>query len=258
MYNTLFIFFMHSTIVIQSHRQPLPNHWLQTCLDSVVNWSKLNSYDYQFFGDELFGYLSAEILTKTKSQPVIATDLARLKVLQEYLYKDYETVVWCDADFIIFSPNKFKLSKEAYAVGREVWIQEDNNDQNKLVVNTKVHNAFMMFKKDNTFLDFYTETAERLVMNNSGNMSPQYIGPKLLTAIHNVVQCPVLETAGMLSPLVVKDIAAGGGRALDLYNQKSLHPIHAANVCTSLYERGDYTEKEIEWCLDFLLSSQTL
>lgn len=249
---------MRSTIVIQSHRQPLPNRWLQTCVDSVVKWSKLNSYNYLFIGDELFEYLSAELLTKTKSQLVIATDLARLKVLQEYLCKDYETVVWCDADFIVFSPHNFKLSEEAYALGREVWIQEDNNNQNKLVANTKVHNAFMMFKNGNKFLDFYIETAERLVMNNSGDMPPQYIGPKLLTAIHNVVQCPVLETAGMLSPLVVKDIAAGGGRALDLFNQKSLQPVYAANVCSSLYGRGDYTEKEIECCLDFLLSSQTL
>lgn len=249
---------MHSTIVIQSHRQPLPNPWLQTCVDSVVNWSKLNSYDYYFIGDELFKYLSAEILAKTELQPIIATDLARLSVLQEYLSKGYETVVWCDADFIIFSPDKFQLSEEAYAVGREVWIQEDTNDQNILVANTKVHNAFMMFKKGNTFLNFYTETAERLVVNNTGKMSPQYIGPKLLTAIHNVVQCPVLETAGMLSPLVVKDIAAGGGQALDLFNQKSLHPIHAANVCSSLYERGEYTEREIENCLELLLSSQSL
>ena len=113
----------------------------------------------------------------------------------------------------------------------------------------KVHNAFMMYKKGNSFLDFYTDTAERLLLQNNGRIPPQFIGPKLLTAIHNVVQCPVLETAGMLSPLVVKDIANGGGAALDLFKQKSPQKILTANLCSSLYESGEVSEEEIEKCI---------
>lgn len=243
------------TLVIQSHRQPLPTSWINSCIDSVKAWAETNRYEYKFLGDELFDYVSTVLLEKTKTQRVIATDLARLKVLQEYLKRGYDTVVWCDADFLIFAPNKFTLLNESYAVGREVWIQTDDKNSKKLVAHIKVHNAFMMFCKDNSFLDFYTDTAERLLTRNEGNMPPQFIGPKLLTAIHNIAQCPVLETAGMLSPLVIKDILNGGGSALDLFHQKSPQPITATNLCNSLFDKGEVSEKEIENCMAMLLSS---
>jgi hypothetical protein len=68
-------------------------------------------------------------------------------------------------------------------------------------------------------------------------MSPQFIGPKLLTALHNVAICPVLESAGMLSPSVIKDLLSGGGPALDLFRHKSTETIYAANLSASLVER---------------------
>ena len=243
---------MSKTLVLQSHRQPLPAIWMQTCINSVKHWAELNNYDYKFIGDELFDYVSDAILEKTKTQRVIATDLARLKALKDYLSEDYETVVWCDADFLVFMPEKFHLPDENYAVGREVWIQSTNDNSKKLTAHVKVHNAFMMFRKDNSFLDFYIDTAERLLLSNNGSMPPQFIGPKLLTAIHNVAQCPVLETAGMLSPLVIEDIAKGGGSALKLFKKKSPQPIAAANLCNSLFERNEYSTDSIESCVTAL------
>lgn len=245
---------MSNTLVLQSQKKPLPYQWLARCMVSVKCWAQMNQFNYQYIGDELFDFVPAPLLDKTKHQKVIATDLARLKALQDYLTKGFETVVWFDADFLIFAPEKFVLPNELYAVGREVWIQEDKNDSNKLVSFVKVHNAFMMYKKGNPFLDFYTDTAERLLSQNNGRMPPQFIGPKLLTAIHNVAQCPVLETAGMLSPLVVQDFAKGGGAALDLFKQKSTQKIYAANLCNSSYERGEMSEEEIEKCINVLLS----
>ena len=240
---------MSNTLVLQSHKKPLPYQWLARCMDSVKCWAQMNQFDYQYIGDDLFDYVPAPLLDKTKHQKVIATDLARLKALQDYITKGFDTVVWCDADFLIFTPEKFILPNELYSIGREIWVQEDKNDSNKLVTFVKVHNAFMMYKKGNSFLDFYTDTAERLLLQNNGRIPPQFIGPKLLTAIHNVVQCPVLETAGMLSPLVVKDIAIGGGAALDLFKQKSPQKILTANLCSSSYESDEVSEEEIEKCI---------
>ena len=85
---------MPNTLVIQSYRRPLAIDWLQSCIKSVKSWVNINQYDYKFIGDELFDYLPTEILGKNKLQRVIATDLARLKALQEYLGGVYETVVW--------------------------------------------------------------------------------------------------------------------------------------------------------------------
>lgn len=244
---------MSKTLILQSHRQPLPAQWIQKCLDSVRYWAAINNFEYKYIGDELFEHVSNRVLEKTKTQRVIATDLARLRVLNKYLHDGYEVVVWCDADFFIFTPEEFHLPDENYSVGREVWVQNDSKDIKKIIAHIKVHNAFMMFKKGNSFLEFYADVAENLVLSNEGSMSPQFIGPKLLTAIHNVVQCPVLESAGMLSPLVIKDIAIGGGTALELLKKKSVQPIAAANLCASLYSKNEVTAEEINVCMSNLV-----
>lgn len=208
--------------------------WIQSCLDSVRDWAERNQFDYRFIGDDLFNSVADDLLEKTIRQPVVATDLARLYELQNGLRQAYKTVVWCDADFLVFDPEQFVLPETNYALGREVWIQGRSDRQLKAY--KKVHNAFLMFRSGNSFLDFYAETAERLLRLNAGPMPPQFIGPKLLTALHNIVICPVLESAGMLSPLVIKDFLNGGGPALDLFRQKSIAAIYAANLCGSLVE----------------------
>lgn len=244
---------MTKTIVLQSYKHPITESWLDTCIRSVKIWSDINKFSYQFIDDSLFNYVSEGVLKKTIHQKIIATDLARLMLLQDYLSKGYETVIWCDVDFLIFTPEKFLLPSSSYSLGREVWIQDDKKEDKKLTSRIKIHNAFMMFRKNNTFLDFYTETAEKLLLLNKGSMPPQYIGPKLLTAIHNIAQCPVMETAGMLSPLVISDIVKGGGPALTLFKNKSSHDIYAANLCHSLYKEGKVTEHTINQCINTLL-----
>ena len=52
-------------------------------------------------------------------------------------------------------------------------------------------------------------------------MPAQFIGPKLLTALHNIALFPVVETASMLSPAEIRDLLAGEVQSLDLFKQKS-------------------------------------
>ncbi len=120
---------------------------------------------------------------------------------------------------MIFDPDSFELVQVDYALGREVWIQHDQ--QQRLRAYVKVHNAFLMFRRGNVFLDFYRDTAERLLSLNQGSMPAQFIGPKWLTALHNIALCPVMERAGMLSPMVIQDCIAGQGEALRLFHNKS-------------------------------------
>jgi len=247
---------MSNTLVIQSHRVPLPYPWLSSCLDSVRYWSELNKYDYRFLSDELYDYLPEEIRDKMATQKVIASDLARLLALQDALNNGYEMVVWLDADFLIFNPENFALPQTPYAVGREIWVQHDN--QRRLKVYKKVHNAFLMFRLENNFLDFYCETAERLWRKNQGSMPPQFIGPKLLTALHNIAQLPVLETAAMLSPLVIKDIVSGGGEALTCFIEHSAQSIAGANLCISSCERNDVTCNEMDQLIGLLKTKRGL
>ena len=242
---------MSNTLVIQSHRSPLPYPWLEQCVESVHRWCELNQFDYQFLSDDLFDYIPEGLWEKVKDQRVIAADLARLRVLQDGLSKGFETVVWLDADFLIFDCDHFVLPDDLYALGREVWVQRDR--QGKLKVYKKIHNAFLMFRQGNSFLPFYAETAERLLRKNQGGMPPQFIGPKLLTAIHNITQLPVMESAGMLSPLVVKDIVQGGGEALQLFIKHSPCPIAGANLCISSRKREEIMCAEIEQLIGTLI-----
>lgn len=192
------------------------------------------------------------LLLKTKQQIVVATDLARLLKLQELLKQGYQTVIWCDADFLIFNPLNFQVPVTSYALGRGVWVQKDN--KNQLRVYIKVHNAFLMFRQGNTFLDFYSETAGKLLTRVKGPTPPQFIGPKLLTALHNIALCPVLENAGMLSPLLIKNVLNGSGNALDLFNKKSPAPISAANLCYSSLQKRQLTHQHMQQAITRLLN----
>jgi hypothetical protein len=243
---------MSKTLIIQSHRHPLPHDWLPACLGSVADWARANRYHYRYIGDEIFAPLDAELLDKTRSQRVIASDLARLVSLQQGLAEGYDCVVWCDADFLIFNPDDFVLPDFDYALGREVWIQQDERQGLRAFV--KVHNAFLMFRKGNVFLDFYRATAERLLRLNQGSMPPQFIGPKWLTAVHNIALCPVQESAAMLCPMVMRDCIAGQGEALRLFQQKSSVTPTGANLSSSLVESEDLTDADMNTLIDILLA----
>ncbi|OUS13809.1 hypothetical protein A9Q89_02210 [Gammaproteobacteria bacterium 53_120_T64] len=265
---------MHNTLIIQSQRQPLPDPWLATCIDSVKHWAQEQGFDYQFIGDALFDTLPPWVMEKTRVQKVIATDLARLKCLQNFLTAGYQRVVWLDADFLIFAPADFQLPNvgelpESYALGREVWVQPKNAGQepanNKTIrfkAYKKVHNAFLLFDAQfgqrNSFLDFYASHAERLLEQISGSMPPQFIGPKLLTALHNVVQCPVQENAGMLSPWTINDLLAGGGPALTLFRAKSPQPLAGANLCSSLETSDALPDRAMEKVVAQLLATGSI
>lgn len=243
---------MPATLVIQSHRQPLPLGWLQRCLESVADWARLNRYEYRYLGDELFAPLDSELLEKTRTQRVIASDLARLVHLQRGLAEGFERVVWCDADFLIFDAPRFVLPESDFALGREVWVQHDK--RRRLRAYVKLHNALLVFCRDNHFLDFYRDSAERLLRLNQGTMPPQFIGPKLLTALHNIVQCPVMESAAMLSPLVMRDRLAGSGDALRLFQRESRLAPAGANLSSSLVVREGLGEGEMNRLVDLLLA----
>ncbi len=231
------------TLVLQSHRHPLPYDWLEPCLESVRRWSHANVFDYHFVGDELFSVIDKSLQSKFSSRVVILTDLARLLWIRDFLQQGYHRVVWLDADFLVFNVSPFQLPGTSYALGREVWIQKDKNS--RLRAYSKVHNAFLMFRRNNAFLDFYIETADRLLHLNKGHVPPQFIGPKLLTALHNIAYCPVLETAGMLSPLVIRDILKGNGKALELFKRESPAKLYAANLGASVVMKEGIGEKEM-------------
>ena len=242
---------MSHTLVLQSHREPLPWTWLANCLDSVADWARRNGFDYRFIGDELFTALDPEMRGLAAERPVVASDLARLFWLRRAVDEGYERAVWCDADFLVFAPERLRLPCGDFALGREVWVQQDR--KRRWRVHIKVHNAFLLFRRGNAFLDFYIDTAARLLRLNAGGVPPQFIGPKLLTALHNIAHFPVLEEAGMLSPPVIRDLLEGGGGALDLFVERSPAIPAGVNLAASLAAEAGLDEPGMERVIRGLL-----
>jgi len=201
------------TIIYQSHALEKMVPWLRACTNSVAAWTQHIGAEYRFLGDELFDLLPSALQEKYAAQPVILTDLARLRLLLGALQEGYGRAVWLDADILVFTPDQLLLPETTYAVGREVWVQRQGG---KLRAYRKVHNALLMTSKGDSFLPFYADAAERLLERAAPPLVPQFIGPKFLTAQHNIAGLHVCESVGMLSALALRDVVTGGGSALDL------------------------------------------
>lgn len=238
------------TLVIQSHRWPLPCPWLRPCLESVRLWADCKGYEYRFMGDEIFTPLSMQFRQKAGGRIQVASDLARLYALRGALQEGYERAVWCDADFLVFTPDSLALPEASMALGREVWVQPRGNAWRTHV---KVHNAFMFFRRGDAFLDFYIHAAERMVAAYRGAMVPQFIGPKFLTALHNLVQFEVVENAAMLSPWVSRDLLRGQGPALSAMVARSTDRPAGANLCQSLLGGDTLSQEDAARLVQLLL-----
>jgi len=219
------------TIIFQSQAKSNMQPWVEACLETVRIWATQTSVDYQFLGDEIFEFVPEYLRYKFKDQPVILTDLARLRLLNSALNDAYDRAVWIDADLLVFNPYALDLIKAFHAVGREVWVQKAGS---QLKVYRKVHNAFLMGTKDDSFLPFYADAAETMLRRAEGPLVPQFIGPKLLTAQHNITALHVQESVGMVSPLALRDALNGGGPALDLTLAGHERGLDAVNLSASL------------------------
>ena len=224
---------MSETLVIQSYRTENVPAWINSCLGSVEAWASLCGLDYRFFGNEIFQRVPAWYRERAKGCLPVLTDLGRLILVREALGSGVGTVIWVDADILIFDPEKLRVDIDAeYAFSRELWVQPGARG---LKVYRNVHNAFCMFRQGNPFLDFYIHACLSVMRRVDSNVPNQIVGTKLLTAMHNIIGFPLVEQVGMASPLVLQDLSAGaGGPALTRLVAKSPVTLRAVNLCGSL------------------------
>lgn len=220
-------------------------------MSSVAAWAKDQGWAYHVRGDDLFDLIPDDIRRKFSTQRPLLADIARLRWAREVFDQDpsMERVIWLDADVLLFAPENVTLPDADFAVGRQVWVQPDAKD--KLRVYRQVHNAVLAIHRASPVLDFLIQTATDLAARHNGPTSPQLLGPKLLTALHNIVGFGVIEGVGMASPRVLADISAGGGPAYELLQRESPEPLGALNLCSS------YREQTVDGvaCTDALFSS---
>ncbi|MEM7219831.1 MAG: hypothetical protein AAF515_15795 [Pseudomonadota bacterium] len=243
---------MPRTVVVQSHRQPLPHPWLGATLASVRAWCAAQGFEYRFLGDELFALLPPAIRAKTAGQPVVASDLARLLALEAELAAGADRVAWLDADMLILSPETFSLPDVDDALfGREFWLQWEGK---RLKTRRQIHNACMAFTSGGAVLPFYRFAAARLLRRHTGEMVPQLAGPKFLGHLHNVLAFDVLETAQVLSPPLALAVLERDEALLGRYNRSVAQLPAALNLCASEVLRGALADADVGAVIDRLLA----
>ena len=232
-----------TTVVVQSCSAVQQDGWIGSCMDSVKQWSDSQGFDYRFFGDEIFKLVPDWYREKIGSKKPIATDYARLILMQKALEKGYEQVIWLDADVLVFDQSLELEFEGSCAFGQEVWVQAVDET---FAARRNVHNAVCVFRKGCPVLPFLVYTVESIIRRiDPQHIAPQIAGPKLLTALHSICGFSLLPQVGALSPDVVADMCEGGGPALNLLRRKSVIKPKAVNLCASLI-RPQEAEKVIE------------
>jgi len=231
------------TLLIQSASPRQLRSWVHRCLESAHEWAQKQGYEYRFIGDEIFERVPDWYRGKVGKKLPVATDYARLVLIQEALREGFEQVLWLDADVLVFDPSLRIQFEGSCAFGQEVWVQASGDGY---VAHRNVHNAFCAFRQNCVVLPFLLHTTASIVRRvDPTHIAPQLVGPKLLTALHSLSDFALVPEIGALSPAVVGDIVAGKGAALDLLRRKSEIKPKAVNLCASLIEPAQ-AEKVIE------------
>jgi hypothetical protein len=220
------------TLVLQSCSNKQRESWIQNCVHSVADWAREKKYSYRFIDDELFTVVPDWYMRKVGSRLPIAADYARLVFLQKALEEGFEQVIWLDADVLVFDQALVFEFTGTCAFGHEVWIQERDG---KLEARSNVHNAVCVFRQGCVILPFLLHTIIAMMKKvDPAHLAPQFVGPKLLSALHPLCDFALLPQVGAMSPLVVADICKGSISALNLMRFKSIISPLAVNLCASL------------------------
>ena len=174
--------------ILQSYAPTRMNGWLNMSVSSVQDWALHWGYQHQFIGDELFDMVPAWYRDKVGTRFPITADLARLVWVQATLQReDVDVAVWLDADVFVFAPQHWQvdLYGRDCVFGYEYWLQPGPRGRGPKV-HKNVHNAYCAFAQDSSTLPFLIDTVTRLVDNvDAKYLAPQFVGPKLLTSLHN-------------------------------------------------------------------------
>ena len=222
-----------ATLVLQSHRAPLPYGWLSDCVASVRRYAEARGYAYRWFGDELFDLVPSWYREKTAGRTPVTADLARLLAMHDLLETGVaDQAIWLDADVLLFAPERLVIPPETSgAFGYEIWVEQRDR---RLRTHRSYHNALCVFRRGCPVLAFLIHAIERIIERaEPDRIAPQMVGPKLLSALGNTVGFERIESVGALSPDVLVEIADGGGPALDRLRSESV-PLAGANLCASL------------------------
>jgi hypothetical protein len=227
-----------TTVVYQSYRAEGVAPWIARSMETVRAWAEASGFAYERLDDAFFAPVPGWYRDKVEGEPVRMSDLARLLTARRLL-ATHDRAVWVDADVVIFDPARFTVDAPAgYAFCREAWITRAPDG--RIVHEPRVNNAVSVFARGNPFLDFYVHACESIVRRTEGPVGKLAVGTAFLTRLSLAMPLPVLGSVALPSPLVLVDLARGGGSLVGLYMNRFGGPARAANLCSSL--RGHEVE----------------
>ena len=233
---------MNRVLVVQSYRDAGVPAWIRRCTGSVKHWAAEAGFAYRYEGDALLERVPAWYRDKVGARMPILADLARLKWMRSLLHEGAaEVTVWLDADTLIFAPERFSWQPPARCqFGLEFWLQADAQKPGWRTYRN-VHNAFCAFHRDSATLPFLIETMQTLVERvDPAHLAPQFVGPKLLTSLHNTVGFELEPRIGAVSPLLGQAVIAADEAALAGYRRGIEAELAGANLCASLAGEMDH------------------
>jgi len=221
-----------TTVVYQSYRTTGVPAWIARSMESVRAWAEGSGFAYERIDDAFFAPVPAWYRDKVGAEPVRMSDLARLLAARRLLAR-HERVVWVDADVVVFDPARFAVdAPEGYALCREAWISLAPDG--RVAHAPRVNNAVAVFARGNPFLEFYVHACEEIVRRAPGPVGKLAVGTAFLTRLGQAMPLPLLGSVALPSPLVLRDLARGGGPMVALFMSRFGGPARAVNLCASL------------------------
>ena len=223
------------TLVVQSCARAR-SRWVDACMESVQAWAERDGHGYEFLGDELLDLAPGWVRRRSPSLLPV-TDVARLALLRDRLGEEWERVVWLDADVAVRWP--LPLGPEPIAACAEHWVTGAPGGGLQVVSLTcNAVLAATWAPAVDELLEVTLDEAARYEF-----VFDRALGPDLLSGL----RLPVVAGTGVASPSVVRDLAAGGGRAVDrLIEAHDGELPLAMNLCSSLSLDADTMTAAVE------------
>jgi hypothetical protein len=158
-------------------------------------------------------------------------------LLRERLTSGCERVVWVDADVLVFAPELFVLDDTApYALCRELWLRAAPGKA--IEFGEAVNNAVLLVTQQQAVLDFWIFAVEEILRTRApSEIGSLTAGTRFFTNLARAMPLRVLQNVGLFTPLLVRELAAGGGALLGRWTARFGRPIGAANLCASMVDR---------------------
>lgn len=221
-----------TTVILQVYESTDLPIWIERCIGTVKQWSEAKGFAYKFLREGFFSRSPDWFRERCGAQTGPVTDLSRVLLMQDLFDEGYETVIWIDADVLIFDAPTFKIEiTKGFLAIYEVTLHVRTNGEVN-VTGPTVNGAVLGAVRDHPVLNFYRHAIEETVRNFPHHEIPRTVaGPTLLTRIAQIVPLECITTVGLFTPAMLQEIAQGGDRLCRIFSERFGYAVAAANLC---------------------------